>query len=147
MKSNPLHLLLADDDEDDCMFFREALNELAVSSSLQTVANGVQLMQLLTSELHLPDVVFMDLNMPRKAGYDCLVEIKANEKLKKIPIIIYSTSYDHDVVKLLYQLGAQHYVRKPGEFTKLKKIILEAITTTIKENRQKPLLENFVIEI
>lgn len=145
MISQPLNLLLADDDEDDCMFFREALDELPVTSSLQTVHDGIQLMRHLQLQEKLPDVVFLDLNMPRKAGYECLVEIKASEKLKNLPVIIYSTSFDHDVVDQLYRHGASHYIRKPGEFVKLKKVILEALNTTIHEKIRQQSPGSFVI--
>src|SRR4051812_1809722 len=109
------HLLLADDDNDDCIFFKEALEELPVNASLKIVKDGVELMQSL-NEVNgkLPDVLFLDLNMPRKTGYECLDEIKLNHKLKNLPVIIFSTSFDHDVVDALYKKGAHYYVRKPA---------------------------------
>ncbi len=120
--STTLNLWLADDDADDCMFFKEALDELPLDSSLVTVNNGEELMRALaTKSTTLPDVLFLDLNMPRKTGFECLSEIKRNEGLKSIPVIIYSTSLDLAVVNLLYEKGAHHYIRKPGEFSDLKK--------------------------
>ncbi len=143
-----VNLLLADDDEDDCMFFKEALEELPVNSSLKTVKDGEQLMELLTTKPDtLPDILFLDINMPRKTGVECLSEIKRNEKLKQLPVIIYSTSLNHEVVDLLYEKGAHCYIRKPGNFKKLKKIILEALTNTFQNNLQKPSKEKFVIQI
>ena len=83
------NLLLADDDEDDRIFFNEALQELPIDTSLNTVNDGQQLMNLLTSiSTTLPDIIFLDLNMPLKTGYECLKEIKLNEKLKCLPVII-----------------------------------------------------------
>src|SRR5436190_18711527 len=106
MNMNSISLLLADDDADDCMFFKEALEELPLNSSLKTVNDGEQLMQLLTAKPDaLPDILFLDLNMPRKTGVECLSEIKRNEKLKALTVIIYSTSLNHDVVNLLYEKG------------------------------------------
>ena len=142
-----ISLLLADDDADDCMFFKEALEELPVNSSLKTVNDGEQLMQLLTTKPDaLPDILFLDLNMPRKTGVECLSEIKRNEKLKALTVIIYSTSLNHDVVNLLYEKGAQGYIRKPGDFTMLKKVILKAITTPYQNNLEKPSKDKFVIQ-
>ncbi len=148
MNEAPVNLLLADDDIDDCQFFKEALDELPVPSSLSTVNDGVQLMELLTAkQVMLPDLLFLDLNMPRKNGIDCLSEIKDNQKLRQLPVIIYSTSFDHEVVDMLYEKGAHHYIRKPGEFSNLKKVILKAITITSQNDRAKSAREDFVIQV
>ena len=147
MKIASFNLLLADDDYDDCVFFKEALEELPVSSTLKTVNDGEQLMNLLhTKPEPFPDILFLDLNMPRKTGFECLTEIKSNEKLKSLPVIVYSTSFDHEVVNMLYEKGAHYYIRKPGEFSKLKKVILEALTITYQNLSLQPGKENFVIK-
>lgn len=140
-----LNLLLADDDTDDCMFFKDALEEIPVPSSLKTVKDGVELMQHLSSVPILPDAVFLDLNMPRKNGFDCLTEIKSSSNLNTVPIIIYSTSMDKEVVDMLYEKGAQHYIRKPGDFLKLKQVIYEALIS-ITNRKMKVLKEEFIIE-
>lgn len=120
-------LLLADDDMDDCLFFQEALEDLCLSTKLTTVNDGVQLMDfLLLAENNLPDALFLDLNMPRKSGFECLSEIKQNKALKELPVVIISTSMDTEVVNQLYEIGAHFYIRKPGDFNVLKKVIEEA---------------------
>lgn len=129
MNSNQLNILLADDDTDDCLFFKQALEKLPLYTHLNTVHDGEQLMKLLVFETNtLPDVLFLDLNMPRKSGFECLAEIKHNEKLKLLPVIVFSTSYDHDRVTSLYQNGAQYFMRKPAAFSQLKNIIHLALT-------------------
>ena len=86
-------MILADDDIDDCLLFNEALNSVAPSVKLSIVNNGEQLMQLLyNSEGDLPEALFLDLNMPRKNGYECLPLIKKNDKLSKLKVIVHSTS-------------------------------------------------------
>ena len=143
-----LILLLADDDKDDCLFFKDALEELPVSAQLTTVHNGEQLMQLLEqnkNEPPPPHVLFLDLNMPRKNGFECLAEIKLDEKLKELPVIIFSTSFEQDVVNLLYKRGGHYYIRKPAEFSQLKKVILEALTHIAKGNISQPAREHFVL--
>ena len=98
------NLLLADDDIDDCTFFEDALEELPISATLLTVNDGVQLMNYLSAKSdNLPDALFLDLNMPRKSGFECLSEIKLINKLKDLPVIIFSTSLNMEVVDLLYQ--------------------------------------------
>ena len=147
MAKNSLNLLLADDDVHDCFFFKEALEELHISAKLTTVNDGVQLMQLLSAkETPLPDAIFLDLNMPRKSGIECLSEIKLNDKLKELPVIIYSTSLNMDVLDFLYQKGAHYYIRKPGEYHKLIKVILEAITLLSQKSTQ-PARDQFIIEL
>ncbi len=146
MKEIQYNLLLADDDIDDCLFFKEALEELPLDASLSTVNDGVQLMHLLSlNSSNLPDALFLDLNMPRKSGIECLTEIKLNEAFKYLPIIIFSTSLDLDVVDSLYEKGATYYIRKPGDFSALKKVIFEAITLTHTTNSKHPSREEFIL--
>lgn len=130
MNENKLQLLLADDDEDDCLFFQEALNQLQLVTQLTTVQDGEQLMQLLgKTTAALPYVLFLDLNMPRKSGFECLSEIKQNEKLKGLPVVILSTSFEQTMADQLFENGAQSCLRKPTNFAQLKTLILQALTT------------------
>jgi len=146
MNLNQLKILLADDDIDDCIFFKEALVELLLSKHLTTVNDGEQLMQLLTNETNvLPHVLFLDLNMPRKNGFECLTEIKLSKKLKQLPVIVFSTSFEQEVVNQLYKNGAQYFIRKPSEFSQFKNIILLSLALITKENISQPTRENFVI--
>lgn len=145
MHETPLRLLLADDDLDDCQFFKEALEDIPSPTSLTTVNDGVELMQLLSTHSdHLPDALFLDLNMPRMNGLECLTEIKGDEKLKKLPVIIFSTSFNADMMKTLEERGAQHYIRKPAEFFNLRKVLLKAFTY-IGAEHDLPLPDSFVI--
>lgn len=147
METDNLNILLADDDEDDCMFFKDALDELALPSSLNTVNNGVELMSLLESNsINLPHVLFLDLNMPRKSGFECLSEIKQNEKLKQLPVIIYSTSSNPDMIDLLYCKGAHYYIRKPADFANLKSVIHKALSLTVQTKLLPPSKEFFLIQ-
>ena len=140
------NLLLADDDIDDCTFFEDALEELPISATLLTVNDGVQLMNYLSANSdNLPDALFLDLNMPRKSGFECLSEIKLTDNLKDLPVIIFSTSLDMEVVDLLYRKGAHYYIRKPGQYGKLKKVILEAVTLTLKNKLTQPTRDKFIL--
>lgn len=148
MNKQKFNLLLADDDEDDCIFFKDALDELVVSVNLTAVNDGVQLMNFLLNNPSdtLPDILFLDLNMPRKSGFECMTEIKGIDKLKHLPIIIFSTSLDMNVVDLMYEKGAIHYIQKPGDFYKLKKVIENALTITTKNNFKQPVRNHFVLQ-
>ena len=148
MSLKQLYILLADDDTDDCLFFKEALEGMPVSTQFTAVHDGEQLMQLLTNKtIKLPDLLFLDLNMPRKNGFECLTEIKQHEKLKALPVVIFSTSFEQEVVNLLYDNGAHFFIRKPSEFVLFKKIILHTLTLLMPGNVLKPTKESFVISI
>ncbi len=130
METSQLQILLADDDKDDRFLFREALSELPIFTNLETVPDGEQLMNYLNEHTDkLPHVLFLDLNMPRKNGFECLSEIKHNEKLKELPVIMFSTSYprdmhyEQDIINMLCKIGAKDYVRKPSNFKELKEVI------------------------
>ena len=141
------NLLLADDDIDDCTFFEDALDELPISATLLTVNDGVQLMNFLSEKAdNLPDVLFLDLNMPRKSGFECLSEIKSIDIFKDLPIVIFSTSLNMEVADLLYQKGAHYYIRKPGDYDKLKKLIFEAINLTSKLGQTQPSRDKFILQ-
>ncbi len=127
-KIKTLNILLADDDTDDCNFFKEALAKLNLSTNLKTVNDGEELMQLLTNEtIDLPNLLFLDINMPRKNGFECLSEIKKNERLKDLPIVIFSTSNSRDNINHAFKIGANIYIRKPGNFAQLMQVIQHAI--------------------
>jgi CheY-like chemotaxis protein len=148
MRLKQLNILLADDDTDDCIFFKEAVGESLSSIHLTTVHDGEQLMKLLINETNeLPHILFLDLNMPRKNGFECLSEIKQNKKLKELPVVIFSTSFEQEVVNLLYKNGAQYFIRKPSEFSQFKKIIQQSLALIMKENIYQPGRENFVITV
>lgn len=138
-----IQLLLADDDKDDCDLFKEALDELPVTADLLMVHDGEQLMQLLSKKDPLPQMLFLDLNMPRKNGFECLSEIKKNDLLKDLPVIIFSTSYDSDIVNLLYTTGAHYYISKPNEFDKLKDVIQRALSSVVQNHTKPPGREQF----
>jgi CheY-like chemotaxis protein len=142
-----MNILLADDDTDDCMFFKEALKELFLPTDLTAVNDGEQLMQLLTNETtELPHVLFLDLNMPRKNGFECLSEIKHNKKLNGLPVIIFSTSFEHEMVNQLHQNGAFYYIRKPSHFAHFKSLIQQSLTLIAQSMTEQPSRDNFVLK-
>ena len=121
-------ILLADDDEDDRQFFKEAFEEIKIQTNVITVNDGVELMNLLNQDVNpIPHILFLDLNMPRKTGLDCLLEIKQMAHLKEMAIAIYSTSSSEKDIEETFVHGANIYIKKPSDFSKLKKILEEVI--------------------
>ena len=145
MGTDHIQLLLADDDEDDCLFFKDALNELPVSATLTTVPDGEQLMELLTrTTAPLPDILFLDLNMPRKNGYECLLEIRNSDASKQLPVVILSTAFDRETADWLYKHGATHCLRKPSSHSELKAQIQQALTLIARKTRSPSTEDDFV---
>lgn len=138
MESKSIHILLAEDDQDDCLFFEKALKELSIDATLKIANNGEDLMQLLTNETtKIPDVIFLDINMPRKSGTECLEEIRQNERLKNIPIITISTSNDPQKITRHFKIGANIYIHKPKDFSQLKLVIQHALPLSTEESDRK----------
>lgn len=142
----PLHILLADDDQDDCLFYNQALRELDSNTTLTTVNDGEALMEWLeNTTADLPDILFLDINMPRKSGTECLAEIKQTEKLKNLPVIMFSTLNDPLKIKFHFKVGANVFIRKPSNFTQLKEVIFHAIpisTETLFSNSETKFILN-----
>jgi len=124
------HIALADDDEDDCVLFKDALDELLISPQVSWAKNGDDLMQNLSKNSRpLPDIIFLDVNMPIKNGIECLKEIRGDERLKHLPVIIFSTSTQQWAVDRTYELRANLFIKKPDTFQKLKDIIQRILST------------------
>jgi CheY-like chemotaxis protein len=98
-QGSPLNILLADDDADDRAFFGQALRQIPIAANLITVNDGEELMEYLSQHAEqLPEVLFLDLSMPRKSGFECLTEMKDNSTLKDIPVVMFSTSYTRIII-------------------------------------------------
>ena len=117
MNPTLLCVLICDDDLINSFFFKEALAESPVSAKLKTGNDGIRLIKLLLIKKQpLPNALYLDLNMPRKNGFDGLNKIKQNKNLKLIPVIIFSTSFNKDGVNLLYKRGATFTYVSPRSF-------------------------------
>lgn len=139
-------IVLADDDNDDADIFQEILDELTFSTRLAIAQNGEQLMQLLYGKMdQLPHVLFLDLNMPKKNGFECLVEIKKDKNLKIIPVVIITTSNEPSLISLLYNTGADYYIRKPNNIEQLKYLVELALTLTSQTPHSPTPREKFVL--
>ena len=148
MEKKPLHILLADDDEADRLLFKEALQGLDMKLIVNTVNNGIELMAYLTEKnSQMPHLIFLDLNMPRKNGLECLKEIRSFEKLKDISIAIYSTSDNEKDVEETFLNGANVYITKPNDFSILKQLLYKAVAATYLYQRNSFNKENFLLKM
>ena len=144
----PMHILLADDDEDDRLFFTEAFEEIKIHTVIKTVNDGVELMNLLSQEGNqIPHILFLDLNMPRKTGIDCLLEIKQLPHLHDMAIAIYSTSSSEQDIEKTFIQGANVYIKKPSDFNSLKKVLEDVITINWQYQTSGLNRDNFMISL
>lgn len=123
--------MIIDDDKDDRLFFREALTGLLSTSSCLEAHNGEEALSQLRKVEQLPDFIFLDVNMHRMDGKECLKELKKDAKLRSIPVIMYSTSFSKESIEEFRTLGSSHYLEKPTDMSKLPEQILLAITRDI----------------
>ena len=126
-KGKPILILIADDDPDDRMLIGDALEEARLNNPVQFVEDGVELMEFLKHEgkyAHLddddlPGIILLDLNMTRKDGRTALKEIREDERLRRIPIVVLTTSKSEEDILRTYNLGVNSFITKPVTFDKL----------------------------
>ena len=148
MQEDYIKIILADDDEDDRLFFTDAFDELKITTRVKTFNDGVYLMDYLNGEGSLlPNVLFLDLNMPRKSGMECLKEIKQNSKFKDIAIAIYSTSASEEDIEKTFVLGANIYIKKPSDFKTLKNVLSEVVTINWQYHTNGLNKDNFLLRL
>ena len=136
--SKPLSLLLVDDDTDDAALFEEILLEASPSTLFEWAKDGEDALQKLASKPVSPDLVFLDLNMPRMGGKECLAHLKNNEALRHIPVIMYTTSSLSKDIEETMLSGAECFITKPSSSGELKHI-LSSITSSMPHNLKKAL--------
>jgi len=129
-------ILMADDDEDDFFLVKEALKENGIHNHLWQLTDGKELLDYLlkrgrfskTQNWFSPELILLDLNMPGKDGRQALAEIKADPSLRKIPIIVFTTSNAAEDIRRCYELGANKYIKKPESFD----VLVQLMETIVK---------------
>ncbi len=139
MHTDYIHIILADDDEDDRLFFTDAFSELKINTKVQTYNDGVELMNYLNSDdAVLPQVLFLDLNMPKKNG---------NKKFDDIAIAIYSTSSSEEHIEETFVSGANIYIKKPNDFDTLKKVLSDVVAINWQYHTSGLNKDNFLLRM
>lgn len=138
-------VILADDDTDDHFLFLKVFDSLTHDTSIISILGGNKLMHYLCQNLDkLPDIIFLDLHMPGKSGAECLEEIRKHPHLKDIPVIMYSTSFDEDQLKMLYRSGADLCVRKRDDMTELRAVLDRIVGSVKKGESVSPSAQGFI---
>jgi len=133
VNGRPITILMADDDEEDCELTREALQEARLTNEMRFVHDGQELMDYLHRArggddpllAPWPGIILLDLNMPRKDGREALREIKADPDLRRIPIVVLTTSKAEEDIYRTYDLGANSFIAKPVKFESLVALMKE----------------------
>lgn len=124
----PIEILLVEDDPGDVLMAREALEEGKVANRLAVVSDGVEAMAYLHAEGEFaertrPDLVLLDLNLPRKGGLEVLEEMKADAQLRRIPVVVLTTSDAERDILLSYDMHANAYIKKPVDFEQFVSVV------------------------
>lgn len=141
--------MLTDDDQDERFFFADAVQDIHLNFPVEFCQNGFELLKrLYDSTLFIPDIIFLDLNMPVMSGFETLKQIREDILFKHIPVIaIYSTSASEEGVKNTFRLGANAYIVKPTDFNDLKKLVKKVIQMDWKERLKHSKFESFIIAL
>jgi CheY-like chemotaxis protein len=140
MSDKDILIFLADDDEDDRLIFEEAISEISDVMRLVKAQDGLKLLQMLTESIKLPDIIFLDLNMPFQSGKETLKAIRSNKGYQHIPVVIYSTSANPSDIEETFQAGGSLYLEKPYSMEsmvkKLEKIFSISWDNSVTVNRK-----------
>jgi len=110
-------VVMADDDDDDCMLARDAFKESGAGGDFLCVEDGIELFDYLSRTGLLPALILLDLNMPKKDGREALAEIKADPALRRIPVVVMTTSKAEEDIFRMYDLGSNSFISKPITLT------------------------------
>ncbi|KGO91975.1 response regulator [Flavobacterium subsaxonicum] len=123
-----LTIFYADDDQDDLEFFKEIVGEIGEHYNVVTQSNGEELLKAINNPPPHPYVVFLDINMPGITGLEVLKKLRADNQHKELPVVMFSTSKDDDIIEKSRQLGASYYMPKSGMFDQLRQSIAHALS-------------------
>lgn len=139
------NIYLCEDDTDDVEFFQEALKAVEGNFNLTISSDGLELIeQLKKCNGTLPDLIIIDINMPKMNGLETLKAIKKNPDFKSIPVVLYSTCAEEEYIQYAHENGAHYYFVKPYEFGTLKRYIQKLVAINWKSSIIAPNFRDFV---
>jgi CheY-like chemotaxis protein len=138
------NIVLADDDDDDFLFLKSATDYASSPVYVSHVLNWLELLRFLNKP-PLPDIIFLDLNMPVRNGLECLASLREERRYDKICIIIYSTSGSQKDIDEAYRLGANYYLVKPSSQTEITNAVDKICAMDMQKLITKPDKEKFVL--
>lgn len=130
-------IFLVDDDEDDQMLFHDAVREIDASIHCSVANNGIQALNKLNMEGFVPDLMFVDLNMPLMNGFEFLLEVGRLEHISQVPIVIFTTSASPEQAHRTFELGASAFLTKPPSFNLLRTKLSNILSSDLELNKKK----------
>jgi len=147
INNTTIRITLADDDTDDCMMFKEALQHITIKYNFSMFHTGTELLSYLDTAYSLPHIIFLDLNMPGLSGIETLKVIRNQDRFNQVAIAIYSTSSrNHDMEETLAN-GANCYIIKPDTFGSLKTVLKHVLSQYWQYKTSRMALDNFIVAI
>lgn len=127
-ESRPIEILMVEDNPGDVRLAREAMKEAKLGNCLNVVNDGVEALAYVRREgryadVPRPDLILLDLNLPRKDGREVLAELKSDPDLRKIPVVVLTTSHAHQDIERSYDLHANCYITKPVDFVQFMRVV------------------------
>jgi response regulator RpfG family c-di-GMP phosphodiesterase len=148
MNREYLNVILVDDDEGNIVFFKNILKELKIGIKVQAFQNGSDLLEYLNSEDALvPEILFMDFDIPKKNALECLQEIKENFKLENMVTAVYSSNLSEAEVENIFVNGGNIFMKKPNDYSALKKVVSEIITINWQYHTSGFNKDNFIMKV
>jgi len=131
-----MNILYADDDADDREIFCEAIKEINPAIKVVLGKDGEETLKILSVQKELPQVIFLDINMPKMDGIECLINLKSDDLLKGIPVIVYSTTSNENDQKKIALLGASDFILKGNSFESVKESLDKILASHYGSNYQ-----------
>lgn len=148
MNKEFLNVIVADNDENTLIFFKNILKELKISIKVQCFSNGKSLMEYLNNDdAVVPEIVFMKYRIPGKESMECLEEIRSDLKFSNMVTAIYSEPIPEDEIEDIFVKGANIYMKKPESFDTLKKVLTDVITINWQYYTSGLNKENFILKV
>jgi response regulator RpfG family c-di-GMP phosphodiesterase len=143
-QARALHLIITDDDSDDQELFSMAISEISKNIKISLAENGTDLIKKL-QEKELPDLIFLDLNMPGMNGIECLAKIRSTPSLAELPVLIYSTSANPEQIDEAYNNGANYYLQKPCSYREIQSLVTKVFSLSIDQLLNQPERADFLV--
>lgn len=147
MVAEGIKIFLAEDDPDDVFFFEDALQEVSASSTLTVCQSGCELLDKLSGDGEIRGIIFLDVNMPRMDGMECLQKIRSKHNLQNIPVVMLTTCGLDSTIERAFKLGAGLFVVKPYSMQDLQNMIERVLKMNWADKRNQMQKRDFIYRV
>ncbi len=148
MNREYLNIIVADHNEGNLVYFKEIFRDLKIATNVQVFNNGNELIEYLTNDKNvIPEVVFMNYDLKGKHSLDCLEQLKCRRRFENMVNVVYSDNLSEDKIEDIFVTGANIFIKKPDEYTALKKVLTEVITVNWQYYTSGLNKDNFIMKM